>query len=233
MKLRMFEPFDRMGKLNTMFLEDRGGARWAREVSRRAEASGLVVSDAERNSGRFPTALQATNAVFFRYEAAFRFLDVKRWGTIIDLGCGNGLPAYLLSDVADRVIGIDIDEERIAVASKLFPEVEFYTGELETVLEQQGIDKVDVIINAFAPIDYGPEISARCRYFLHVGYIAKRGLDVFLPSKRLSFLNLRFDTVVFGEGCRGFSAMYFRRMFRLEYLLWIRRIFRKKGYILI
>lgn len=45
---------------------------------------------------------------------------------ILDLGCGTGnLPVSLHVDSADEVVGVDINEERIAVARQLHPERRF------------------------------------------------------------------------------------------------------------
>ena len=52
--------------------------------------------------------------------------------TVVDLGCGAGYGSYLISFLAERVIGLDIDEESIAFARRHFGRVEFYVRDLET-----------------------------------------------------------------------------------------------------
>ena len=53
--------------------------------------------------------------------------------TVVDLGCGTGYGAYMLSWVAKQVIGLDIDKEAIDFARKHFPGVEYRWVDLETI----------------------------------------------------------------------------------------------------
>lgn len=47
-----------------------------------------------------------------------RILTGKRFGRILDMGCGTGLQTVILADAADRVIGLDLAEDLIRVARK-------------------------------------------------------------------------------------------------------------------
>lgn len=66
--------------------------------------------------------------------APFEALErhVPKSGLIVDLGCGYGLFANLLSLVSDerRVLGMDLDEYKIARAQKLTPNVEFSLADI-------------------------------------------------------------------------------------------------------
>lgn len=53
--------------------------------------------------------------------------------TVVDLGCGTGYGAFLLSFLAERVIGLDVDQESIEFARRRFPRVEFLVCDLEAV----------------------------------------------------------------------------------------------------
>jgi ubiquinone/menaquinone biosynthesis C-methylase UbiE len=45
-----------------------------------------------------------------------RLLQGKRYGRILDMGCGTGLQTIILADAADLVIGIDLAEDLIKLA---------------------------------------------------------------------------------------------------------------------
>ncbi|MFZ5649384.1 MAG: class I SAM-dependent methyltransferase [Bacillota bacterium] len=45
---------------------------------------------------------------------------------VADLGCGAGTSSYYLSSIAGRVVGIDIDGDKVKTAGKLHTGIEFY-----------------------------------------------------------------------------------------------------------
>ena len=49
-----------------------------------------------------------------------------RHGTVVDLGCGSGMLACVVSHAGYRVIGMDISDAMVAIARKRAPEAEFY-----------------------------------------------------------------------------------------------------------
>jgi len=53
--------------------------------------------------------------------------------TVVDLGCGTGYGSFLLSFLAERVIGLDVDQESIEFAKRQFEGVEFLVCDLEAV----------------------------------------------------------------------------------------------------
>ncbi|MEI7995823.1 MAG: class I SAM-dependent methyltransferase, partial [Methylococcaceae bacterium] len=63
-------------------------------------------------------AIKAGDTIHFHYELAKEFLN----GTnlVLDLACGSGFGATALSSVAQRVIGIDNDEQMIVFANKTY-----------------------------------------------------------------------------------------------------------------
>lgn len=76
----------------------------------------------ERAVHRYRSASLATRTLVhgraFLSDLAFVDRYVPRHGFIVDLGCGHGLFANLLAEAAPgrRVLGIDVDERKIAVA---------------------------------------------------------------------------------------------------------------------
>ncbi len=52
--------------------------------------------------------------------------------SVINLGCGTGIDTYYLKECgAERVVGIDISSKMIAIARRDYPDVEFYTMDME------------------------------------------------------------------------------------------------------
>ncbi len=44
------------------------------------------------------------------------YLQARRPGTVVDLGCGTGLSTFLWARIADRVIGVDPSADMLSVA---------------------------------------------------------------------------------------------------------------------
>ncbi len=51
--------------------------------------------------------------------------EVRGRGSVADIGCGPGQVARYLSDQGVRIIGIDLSEEMVRVATRLNPKIEF------------------------------------------------------------------------------------------------------------
>lgn len=47
-----------------------------------------------------------------------QFLQVERVSSALDVGCGTGLSAVALSEIAETVVGIDASREMISLAPK-------------------------------------------------------------------------------------------------------------------
>jgi len=145
--------------------------------------------------------------------------------TVLDLGCGTGRDAYILSYLVGetgKVIGLDMTDEQLAVARKHIdthmkkfgfqkPNVEFMQGYIED-LSKIPDKSVDVIISNCV-INLSPD---KQRVFSEIFRVLKESgelhfSDVF-ASRRVPE-NIRSDPVLYGE-CLG-GALYiedFRRM---------------------
>jgi SAM-dependent methyltransferase len=153
--------------------------------------------------------------------------DLLEGRVILDLGCGTGRDVYIASKLAGpsgRVIGVDMTEEQLAVASRHAgyhagkfgferPNVEFRHGYIED-LSAAGIEdeSVDVVISNCV-INLSPDKSA---VFSEIFRVLKPGGELFFSdvfSDRRLPARLREDPVLYGE-CLG-GAMYledFRRL---------------------
>ena len=147
--------------------------------------------------------------------------------TILDLGCGSGRDAFILSQIVGekgRVIGIDMTEEQLSVANQHIgwhmdkfgykkPNVEFIKGYIED-LRTAGIEdnSVDIVISNCV-INLSPDKE---KVFSEIYRVLKPGGELYFSdvfAGRRIPKNLQTDKILLGE-CLG-GAMYtedFRRM---------------------
>lgn len=147
--------------------------------------------------------------------------------TVLDLGCGTGRDAFILSQIVGekgRVIGIDMTDEQLSVARQFVgwhmdrfgygtPNVEFLKGFIED-LHTTGIqdESIDIVVSNCV-INLSPHKE---KVFNEIYRVLKPGGELYFSdvfSGRRIPENLRSDKILLGE-CLG-GAMYtedFRRM---------------------
>lgn len=147
--------------------------------------------------------------------------------TVLDLGCGSGRDAYLLSQIVGdkgHVIGVDMTDEQLSVANQYIgwhmdkfgfqkPNVNFIKGYIED-LETLGIEdnSVDIVISNCV-INLSPDKE---KVFSEIYRVLKPGGELYFSdvfAGRRIPKDLQTDKVLLGE-CLG-GAMYtedFRRM---------------------
>jgi len=64
-----------------------------------------------------------------RYRTVFDYLDIHKSKSILEIGRGTGLGSWILSDLTDNIIAVDNNLNEIAIAHRLFPEVEFVVAD--------------------------------------------------------------------------------------------------------
>ena len=149
--------------------------------------------------------------------------------TVLDLGCGTGRDAFILSQIvgkAGHVIGVDMTEEQLSVANQYIgwhmdrfgyekPNVRFVKGYIED-LKTAGIQdsSVDIVISNCV-INLSPDKKS---VFEEIYRVLKPGGELYFSdvfAGRRIPPELQYDKVVRGE-CLG-GAMYiedFRRLLR-------------------
>ena len=147
--------------------------------------------------------------------------------TVLDLGCGTGRDAFILSQIVGekgRVIGVDMTDEQLSVANQYVgwhmdkfgykkPNVEFIKGYIED-LKAAGIEdsSVDIVISNCV-INLSPDKE---KVFSEIYRVLKPGGELYFSdvfAGRRIPQELQNDKVLVGE-CLG-GAMYtedFRRM---------------------
>jgi len=146
---------------------------------------------------------------------------------VLDLGCGTGRDAYILSQLVGEtgsVVGIDMTNEQLSVARQHVgwhmdkfgykkPNVEFIQGYIED-LQQAGIEdnSIDLVVSNCV-INLSPDKEA---VFSEIIRVLKSGGELFFSdvfSGRRIPEHLRKDKILYGECLAG--AMYkedFRRL---------------------
>ena len=111
---------------------------------------GTATAALDRAIGRYrDTSFLARTHVHGRaFLSDLAFVDryVPRHGFIVDLGCGHGLFANLLaeSSAGRRVLGVDVDERKIAVARETIDERESLRFELGDIVHE-AVPKCDAV----------------------------------------------------------------------------------------
>src|SRR5664279_293528 len=59
------------------------------------------------------------------FEARWRQYEPSLGGTAVEIGCGAGRITHRMTDVFDRVVGLDVSPEMIERAKKVAPTAEF------------------------------------------------------------------------------------------------------------
>ena len=87
-------------------------------------------------------------------------LAVKPGDTTLDIGCGTGISTFYASEIADKVIGIDLSADMTRKLEKkidrrTLANIEVITGSFPEALPQN--IKFDSIISSFAIVHFTPE----------------------------------------------------------------------------
>ena len=104
--------------------------QWHDELRRRASGMRLEVTDDyffHMNPLYEPNL--AMQYIVGRYEAAYDALAALRPRSVLEIGCAQGMSTWLMTSWADRVVGLDISEARVAVGRQLFPEAEWVVAD--------------------------------------------------------------------------------------------------------
>ena len=160
----------------------------------------------------------AMQYVVGRYEAAYDALVRLRPRSVLEIGCAQGLSTWLMTSYAERVVGLDISEDRVAVGRHLFPEVEWVTEDFASYLRNRPGERFDVIVNSHGPVYSAPEISAACKHYIYIGYRAKTWNEAWSGTHKLAGRQLSFSTTLAGEGQTGREPGYWRYFLRRNWL---------------
>ena len=242
--MRRLRKYKHLNKLNKYLLDEKYKSMplFNSLVKSRAEGLNLDIGKsffAPRNPLR---SLYALKTLYMRYRAVFDYLDIHKPESILEIGCGTGIGSWILSDLTDNIIAVDNNFNEIAIALRLFPEVQFVVADAYEYIELNGQEKFDVIICASGPmIDYSLA-KKMCNKYILVNKapalsleMQKRNMTVaeqrkrmILGRHRLKGIHLAYNTTIVSEEQKGFSPIYFYYYFTNEYLNFLKRTLRLK-----
>lgn len=204
--------------------------QWYEELRRRANGMSLELTDDyffHMNPLYEPNI--AMQYVVGRYEAAYDALARLRPRSVLEIGCAHGLSTWLMTSWADRVVGLDLSEARIAVGRQLFPEVEWVATDWREYLATG--EKFDVIVNSHGPVIAAPEIDAACTYYIYIGYRASNWRSALTGDHKLRGTQLSFSTTLAGQPPPVRMGGYLKYFFRRNWLKETRHAL-SNGYVL-
>ncbi|MBO5033613.1 MAG: methyltransferase domain-containing protein [Lachnospiraceae bacterium] len=91
--------------------------------------------DANKYSSDFSFVHQYGNSVI-------DLIDDDNRGTVLDLGCGNGVLSKVMFDKGYHVIGIDASNELLEIAKKNYPDIHFIDADATNFSLEQPVDVV-------------------------------------------------------------------------------------------
>ena len=98
--------------------------------------------------------------------AFLEYIDEKNVSSILEIGCGFGLGAWILNDKFTDVTGLDISKNAIDTANKLFPEINYVQNDIENYFKENPDKKFDVILSCDGPPVDSKKILKYCKYFV-------------------------------------------------------------------
>ena len=192
---------------------------WPKEVERRAQGHSVqITSDYFFHTNPIHEPNLSMQYVVGRYEAAYDALARLKPRSVLEIGCAQGLSTWLMTGYAERVVGLDISEARVAIGRTLFPEVEWVCDDFSTYLRNHPGERFDVVVNSHGPVYSAPEISAACRHYIYIGYRAKTWGKALTGGHKLGGHQLSFSTTLAGEGHSGLNTGYGRYFLRRNWL---------------
>jgi SAM-dependent methyltransferase len=199
-------------KLRTFYSGLGWRRQWRKELERRAIGLTVTLDRDDFFKGTNPIYNPVGSMRFLvdRYQPAFDFLDGRPAGSILEIGCAQGLTTWLMSDVARKVTGLDISEERVRIARHLFPEVTFEVGDVFRYLEEHK-PHFDVIIQSDGPVTDPAIVLPYCRVYIDIG---RSTWWTFAMKGR----HLAYRCTAFGEGMSGVSPLYPKYYLRKRWL---------------
>ncbi|MEM8793274.1 MAG: methyltransferase domain-containing protein [Pseudomonadota bacterium] len=112
---------------------------------------------------------------------AIRAMDLGSFGRSLDLGCGTGLVAEALSDIAGNLTGVDLSEEMLAEADARGGYEQLFVGDAVQFLAEED-DRFDLIVAA----DVLPYLGALEEFFAALRSCLSAGTVVAFSTETMS-----------------------------------------------
>ncbi len=247
--MKRLRKYKHLEKINDYLLDDNSSlVKFNNLVRSRAKGLNLEIDDyffGIRNPLSTRTALKIT---YNRYRAVFDYLDKYKPDSILEIGCGTGIGAWILSDLTKRFIAIDHNSMDLKIAKKIFTEVEFVQANAYEYLNKVPAGEFDLLLSVFGPqIDVGLAENKFNKYIyvgrwpnLYVDRWPNNGTEIseeklsradirkmiLRGHHRLGGKHLSFNTTIVSNKQKGFQSTYPYYYFTDEYYVMMRRAFR-------
>jgi len=194
--------------------------RWQAEVARRAQGLNLVVDE----SYAFHTnpLYEPVNAMRYtagRYRALFDLMAMRRFGSVLEIGCAHGLATWLMKDFAGTVVGVDINPARIAIGRHLFPEVELVSADFTEYLARLEGRRFDLIVCSHGPTRLPERVFDYCDRYVWIGYRPRSVRETITGAHKLPGRQLSHSTTLMGQGEGGRWSRYWQYYLSRDYLM--------------
>jgi SAM-dependent methyltransferase len=229
--------YKQLRKLNEMYLAIGAWRPYGREIEKRANGIEVSVTPYFMSPHNPITNPKAMEFITERYQAVFEYIDDQKIDSILEIGCGFGLSCWILSDAADRVVGLDISSQAMETARELFPECEFVEADIASYFEENPDAHFSVIINSAGPVpirkgqrELFNKILEHCDVYIHQEYRAKSWREFLFWEHKLPGRQLSPTTTASGNVKPGISWNYLKYFLNWRYLDLFRHALHNKFY---
>jgi 2-polyprenyl-3-methyl-5-hydroxy-6-metoxy-1,4-benzoquinol methylase len=215
-----YQNFPKIKKFYTNFFNSR--TEWINELSKRFDNNEFDMEFKYSFSPHSPITnpYKVLDWVIDRLHPFFEYFDKKNVNSILEIGCGYGVSTWFLKDKFKNTTGLDISENAISTAQKIWPEIDFVKSDVMEYFKNNPDKLFDVILSCDGPPVDMEKIMKHCKYFVRVGYRPKTiSGAIFKMTEKLTGLQLAFSTTVVSEDFKkniiktGYLKYYFTPYF--------------------
>jgi SAM-dependent methyltransferase len=220
--LLIFKNFKHLVKINKFHKGIGSSSRFAQYIREKSNNYQLIFSDysfSPHNPLIGPD--RAMKWVCENYHAAFDYLDKNKTKSLLEIGCGYGISTWIMKDsVENQIVGIDINQEAIDGANKIFPEVKYECSDYLKYFDNNPDCFFDTIITCFGPVkrDHIDRLLNHCNNLIFIGYRARNFTSFLFRSHKNNGLQLSFSTTVIDKMNKNrYRLKYFKYYFTWHY----------------
>lgn len=211
-----YKNFPKIKKYYTNFFQSK--TFWINELSNRMNKKSFDMDDKYSFSPHSPITnpYHVLDWLIDRLQPFFEYFDEKEVNSILEIGCGYGVSTWFLKDKFESVTGLDISDNAIKSAKKIFPEIDFVKSDVMQYFDENPEKKFDVILSCYGPPVDLEKIMRHCKYFVRVGYRPKKiSGATFKMTEKMQGLQLGFSTTVVSDEFKKnkISRLYFKYYF--------------------
>jgi SAM-dependent methyltransferase len=224
-------------KLNELYLKIGAWRAFGSEMVKRSEGLNMEITPyffSPHNPISNPKSIEY---IAERYQSVFEYVDNEKVESILEVGCGFGLSCWIMSDAAEKVVGLDISSMAVETAKAMFPECQFIEMDVQKYFEENPDVHFSIIINSAGPVPIRKgkrqlfkTILEHCDVYIHQEYRAKSWREFLFWEHKLPGRQLSPTTTACGKGKSGISWNYLKYFFNWRYLDLFRHSMHNKNF---